>query len=290
MGDLVFGTIYAVLCVSLNMQAGETGLMNFGLIGSFGIGAYATGVGSMHELPWLLSILIGMVMAAIVGALCGLLARALTAVYWALAMLAVAELIQLVVTNAEFTAGTSGISSVRPFFMHMQADAQNLAWLGVLLPILAMTVVVARLISRSQAGRVLRAVRENEDLAASLGHNTVGAKVRIMAVSAPFAALAGSLYTHYLSFIGPQQLDPFWTFLVFTMLVVGGMGNIGGAVLGAFLVQMLYDVTRFLSSITDASPSVVSGLRILVVGAALLGFLHLRPRGLVPERLRRLHA
>jgi branched-chain amino acid transport system permease protein len=137
---------------------------------------------------------------------------------------------------------------------------------------------------------VLRAVRENQDLAASLGHDIVGAKVRVMAVSAPFAALAGSLYTHYLSFIGPQQLDPFWTFLVFTMLVVGGIGNIGGAVLGAFLVQLLYDVTRFLGDFTDASPSVVSGLRILVIGAALLGFLHLRPRGLLPERPRSFHA
>jgi len=232
---------------------------------------------------------IGMAGSTLLAVACAYLARLLSAVYWALAMLAVAELLRLVALNSDFSGGTGGISSISGFFEDWSNQAQEIAWLGLSLVALTICVVISILVSRSQVGRIMRMVREHEDLAASLGHDVGGIKIRVMAISAPMAALSGSLYTLYLTFIGPQELEPFWTFLMFTMLVVGGSGSIGGALVGTYLIQLTYDLTRFLGDVFAATPSTVGGVRILIIGALLLGFLLLRPDGIVPERIRRIH-
>lgn len=290
-GALVLAALYGILAVSLNLQAGVTGLLNFGLVGFFGIGAYATGIASLHDFPWLVAVLIGMVLAALSGAAVGRLGRTLGAEYWAIATLALAELLRLVALNSDgLTRGPDGITSVEPLFGALDPTTRDAVWLALLLAVLGVCALLAWRVTETQFGRVLRMVREREHVAASLGHDVVGAKVRVLAISAPMAALSGSLYTHYITFIGPQQLAPFATFLVFTMVVVGGLGSVRGVLVGAFLVQLLYDVTRFIDDVTGISAESAGGVRILVVGAALLGFLLFQPDGLVPERLRRVRA
>lgn len=291
LGVGVVAALYGVLSVSLNLQAGVTGLLNFGLVAFFGIGAYATGIASLHDFSWELAVLIGMAVAAIAGAGVGLLGRTLAAEYWAIATLALAELLRLVALNSDgLTNGPDGITTVQPFFAAADATQRDLLWLAVSLAVLAVCALIAARLTETQFGRVLRLLRERESLAASLGHDVVSAKVRVMAISAPMAALVGSLYTHYITFIGPQQMAPFATFLVWTMVVVGGLGSVRGVILGAFCVQLLYELTRFIDDITGISAANAGGVRILVVGAALLGFLLFHPAGLVPERLRRVHA
>jgi branched-chain amino acid transport system permease protein len=291
LGVAVVATFYGILAISLNLQAGVTGLLNFGLVAFFGLGAYSTGIASIHGWSWELAIVVGMVLAAVAGAAVGLLGRTLGADYWAIATLALAELLRLVTLNTDsVTRGAQGITTVKPFFSSLGPTQRDLAWLALGLLVLALCLLIARRITETQFGRVLRLLREREPLAAALGHNVVSAKVRVMAISAPMAALAGSLYTHYFIFIGPQQLAPFGTYLVWTMVVVGGLGSAWGVVAGAFLVELLYEVTRFIDDVTGISPESAGGIRILVVGAALLGFLFFRPAGLIPERLRKLHA
>lgn len=291
LGVAVVASLYGILAVSLNLQAGATGLLNFGLVAFFGIGAYATGIGSIHGLAWPVSMLIGMAAAALAGVGVGYLGRTLAAEYWAIATLALAELVRLVALNSDgLTRGAIGIPGVKPFFSGMTATGSDLAWLGVSLGVLGICALIARQVTAGQFGRVLRMVREQENLAAALSHDVVYAKVRVLALSAPMAALAGSLYTHYISFIGPQQLSPFGTFIVWTMVVVGGLGSATGVIAGAFAVQLLYEATRFIDDVTGMSPETAGGMRILVVGAALLGFLFFRPGGVIPERLRTLDA
>jgi branched-chain amino acid transport system permease protein len=286
-GALVFTAIFGILAISLNLQAGETGLLNFGLAGFFGIGAYATGIASLHGVPWPLGMLAGMAVAALAGAAVGALGRTLHAEYWAIATLALAELLRLVALNADsVTGGPDGISSVQPFFAGLSPDARDLAWLALTASVLAACALVARRLGATQFGRVARLVRERQELAASLGHDVVGVKVRVAVIAAPMAALAGSLNTHYLTYIGPGQLEPLMTFLVFTMAVVGGLGSLRGVLLGALLVELLYDAARFLDDVVPISPNTAGSLRIMLVGAILLAFLLLRPQGLLPERLR----
>ena len=291
LGVAVVAAIYGILALSLNLQAGVTGLLNFGLVGFFGIGAYATGIGHLHGWPWWLGLVVSMALASLAGAAVGRLGRTLGAEYWAIATLALAELLRLVALNGDsLTRGPHGISSVPNLLPGLSNEARDIAWLVVAGAVLALCWLLTRRLVETQFGRVLRLVREQPDLAASLGHDVVSAKVRAMAISAPMAALAGSLYTHYSSFIGPGQLEPFATFLVWTMVVVGGMGNAAGVILGAFVVQLLFDATRFIDDVIAIPTEQAGGLRILVVGLALLGFLCFRSGGLVPERLRRIDA
>lgn len=284
----VLAAVYGILSVSLHLQAGETGLLDFGLIGFFGIGGYATGIGGLHGLPWPVGIVVGLVLAAVAGVAVGRLGRTLAAEYWAIATLALAELLRLVALNTgSLTKGSEGISSISGFFQSLGPSQANAVWLGVTAAALAVCALVAHQVTRWQFGRTLRLVRETEELAAALGHDVVSAKVRIMAISAPMAALAGSLYTHYITFIGPDELQSFGTFLVFTMVIVGGLGNLAGVIVGATLVELLYNTTRFMSDL-GISASAAAGLRIVVIGAALLGFLFFKPAGLLPEQLRRI--
>jgi branched-chain amino acid transport system permease protein len=291
LGVAVIAALYGVLAVSLNLQAGVTGLLNFGLVAFFGIGAYATGIASIRGIPWEIGILIGVGLATMAGAGVGLLGRTLAAEYWAVATLALAELLRLIALNSDsLTEGARGITTVQPFFPGIGPTERDLAWLALGLVLLGVCALIAWRVTETQFGRVLRLVREREELAASLGHNVVSAKVRVMAISAPMAALVGSLYTHYITFIGPQQMAPFGTFLVWTMVVVGGLGSVRGVIIGAFVVQLLYEGTRFIDDVTNISAESAGGIRILVVGAALLGFLLFHPAGLIPERLRRVRA
>lgn len=291
LGVGILASLYGIVAIALNLQAGTTGLLNFGIVAFFGIGAYATGIGSMHGLAWPLSILIGMLLAAVAALGFGRLGSQLSDVYWAIATLALAELLRLVALNSDgLTRGANGISSAKPFFTGLSSTGSDLAWLALSSAVLAVCALIAWQATRFQFGRTLRMVRERESLAAALSHDVTGAKVRVLLLSAPMAALAGSLYTHYISFIGPQELEPFTTFLIWTMVVVGGMGSIPGVILGAFVVELLYGLTRYIHEVTGISATSSAGLRVLVVGAALLGFLFFRPAGIIPERLRRIDA
>jgi len=136
-------------------------------------------------------------------------------------------------------------------------------------------------------GRWLRIIRENEPLAAALGIDVVSAKSRVLALSGAAAALAGGFHASDISFVGPDQLLPFQTFLALTMIVIGGLGRIAGAVVGAVVVEAIYDGTRYFHDFLGLASDQIAALRILLVGAILLGFLLLRPKGIVADQPRR---
>lgn len=291
LGVAVFATFNGILSVSLNLQAGVSGLLNFGLIAFFGIGAYATGIASSHGASWLLGLVAGLILASLAGAAIGAVGRRLAAEYWAIATLAFAELLRLVALNQEgLTGGGQGISGIEDLFPSLSGTGRDLAWLVVGGAALGLSYLISRRLTESQFGRVLRLLREREPLAASLGHDVIAAKIKVLAIAGPMAALAGFLYTQYSTFIGPEQLVPFSTFLIFTMVVAGGLGNVRGVILGAFVVELIYDLTRFLHDLISISPAHAGGLRVLIVGLILLGFLLWRPEGILPEKLRKLHA
>lgn len=287
LGLMVLIGIYAINAVSLNLQVGFTGLMNFGQVAFVGIGGYSVAICDHYGWGWPVGFIIGAALAACFGAAVGRLGRTLASDYWAIATLALAELIRLVVLNQDrLTGGPQGIGDITGVWSNLSGPTRAAATLATIGVLLAATVLIATRLTGNQYGRVLRTVRENQDLAASLGHNVVSAKTRVMAVSAAMAAVSGGFFAMYISYIGPTQLLPFATFLIFTMVVVGGLGNLWGAVAGAALIAALYDVTRILPQIIPLSADQVASLRILAVGVVLLAFLLTRTRGLVPEKMR----
>lgn len=282
--------VNAIAGISLNLQSGTAGLVNFGQVAFVGIGAYSVAIcGHLGYGVWP-GLLLGIGLAAIGGYLLGRLGRTLGGVYWAIATLAVAELVRLIVSNTDgITGGMRGIGNVAPLWGHLRGTAATLATLGLALLFLAATVLVATHIDRSQLGRSLRLIRENEPLAAAVGIDVVAAKSRALALAGGLGAVAGGFYASDISFVGPDQLLPFETFLVLTMVVVGGMGRIGGAIAGAVVVETIYNGTRYFHLSFGLADDQFAALRILLVGAILLGFLLIRPQGIIVDRPRRVH-
>lgn len=291
LGVGVLAAVYAINALSLNLQVGVTGLLNFGQVAFVGIGAYSVAILDSHGVPWMIGFVVGAVLAGIAGALVGRLGRTLASDYWAIATLALAELVRLVALNQDgFTGGAQGISAVTGVWTNLSGMTRSVVTFLTILALLTLAYLCTARIRNGQYGRVLALIRENPDLAASLRHDVVSAKTRVMTLSAVMASITGGFYAMYISFIGPSQLLPFATFLIFTMVIVGGLGNTTGAVAGAVLITLLYEGTRFLRDLIDLSADQAAGVRILVVGVVLLGFLLLRTEGLVPEKVRAAHA
>jgi branched-chain amino acid transport system permease protein len=229
------------------------------------------------------------VVSSLLGAVIGRLGRTLAADYWAIVTLAVAECLRLVVVNeGDLTGGPQGISGIAGPFSSVSGLAGSLSWLVLCVVLAALAYLVAETLTGMQFGRVLRLLREEPMLAASLGHNITAEKTRVLAVAAPIAAVGGSVYTLYISYIGPNQLLPIETFLVFTMLIIGGIGNNRGAVFGALVIQLIYAGSRFLKDIFPIPDQSASSVRLLIVGLVLTAFLMTRPEGLFAEKLRRI--
>ena len=283
--------IFALLVLSLNLQTGVTGMVNFGNIAYFGIGAYAVGIASKLGGPWWLGVTIGVVVAAGFGVLLGALGRRLATDYWAIVTLGIAECLRLIAMNqGVFTGGPQGIIGVTGPFSNVGIAARPWLWIAAVALIVVLAVLWFRVLVSMQFGRTLRLIREQPLLAESLGHPVDRSRTRMLVIAAALGALGGCLYAMYTSFISPNQLLPAETFVLFTMLIIGGTGSIGGSVLGAALVQFIYTGSRFLNDYLPI-PSVQQGsVRVLIIGIALFAFLMFRPEGIIPERPRRIRA
>ncbi|MFA5120466.1 branched-chain amino acid ABC transporter permease [Zavarzinia sp.] len=288
---LIIAATYGIAAASLNLQIGVAGLMNFGQIAFFGIGGYAVAMAASAGLPPIAGIPLGVLLAAGAGAAIGRLGRNLKAEYWAIATLGIAEIFRIVLINEGWaTGGAGGIGGELSLFPGLKEPAATWAMLGVALAGLVLAWALARGLTERQFGRILRLMREQPDLAVSFGHDIVRYKVKAMAVAAAIAAFGGALATSYIAYISPGDLVSFGTFMLWTMVIIGGVGNNRGAVLGAFVVQFIFVGALFLKDGLGLPSELAGALRMLIVGVLLLAFLMIRPEGLLPERLRKIDA
>jgi branched-chain amino acid transport system permease protein len=268
--------LWAVLALSLNLQFGMTGLVNFGQILPFAVGAYGSGVAAAHGVsPWL-GVLGGVAAAPLVGVLVIYPARRLPQDYWALVTLGAGEIFRLTMLNVKpLAGGVEGVSVLR------LAD-RSLA-MGLALGLLLLAFVLSERVSRSPLGRLLRILREDELLAATLGKRPFAIQVTVTVLAALMAGLAGILYAHVTGFVHPSAFMVIETFLVWTAVILGGPGRNTGVVLGAVVVELLGVSTRFLAEWADLPSELVANLRLALVGLVLVGMLVHRPQGLLPE-------
>jgi branched-chain amino acid transport system permease protein len=288
---LIIAATYGIASVSLNLQAGVAGLMNFGQIAFFGIGGYAAAMAAQAGLSPLAGIPLGVAVAAIAGALVGGLGRNLDAEYWAIATLGLAEIFRIVLINESWaTGGAGGMGGAMALFPGLSGTTEMLAVLAVAFGGLLLSHLIVRRLTEGQFGRILRLMREQPDLSVSFGHEIVRYKVKAMAVGGGIAAFGGALATYYIAYISPGDLVAFGTFLLWTMVIIGGVGNHWGAILGAFAVQFIFVGALFLKDGLGIPSELAGALRMLIVGVLLLAFLMIRPAGLLPERLRKIDA
>ncbi|MFS2222310.1 branched-chain amino acid ABC transporter permease [Pantoea sp. B65] len=279
--------IYAIVALALNLQAGYAGLLNFGHIAFVGIGAYAVGIGCQFALSLWLVIPAGILLSLLVAAAMAALGRQLSADYWGIATLALAEIIRIAVTNEDqLTGGAQGIGGITaPWASGDQAGDGVIFAVLILLALLVSTVVSLRFAS-SRFGRALRLMREQPQLAICMGYALPWLKCRALMCSAVMCAAAGMMLAWYTNYVSPDYLLSSETFLIWSMVMIGGIGNVRGVLLGVLLVEGLYNFIPFAKDYLHINSDLTGALRLGLVGLVMLICLLARPGGLLPEKLR----
>ncbi len=300
---LVFFTtvagILAIAVLGLNLQWGNTGLFNGGVAAFFGAGAYGTlllggtpqaGHIGGFGLPWPLALLGGMAAAALLAWVVGRLTLRLRHDYLAIATFGVAVTFENVMRNAEWLSG--GAKGLRGFERPLQdwlgaGLLWNALYLGLVLALLAATYLFLERLARSPFGRLLRAIREDEEAARSLGKSPPKVRLTAFVTGSVIMGLAGGLYGTFYAFVSPQDVLPILTFQIWAMLIVGGAGNNRGAILGTLLIWAAWTASGWaLARYAPVEAQIYAGsIQYVLIGAVIVGMLLWRPQGLFPERL-----
>lgn len=282
----IMACLYGLLALSLNFQAGLGGLMNFGQIALFGCGTYGAALAFSNGFGFPVGVALALTMSTVVAIIFARLGRNLEADYWGIATLAVAEVLRMLALNESWlTGGAQGIAGMPALFPWLTGRTRQYAILALCVVILIAAVWACRKITSGRYGLALKLMREEPQLALSLGYDTKRLKRQCMIIGGAIAAISGVLFAHYMSFVGPEQLMGAETFIIWAMIIIGGLGNHFGAVAGAFLLQFLFAFVPFVKDMLGLPSEYVAAIRLLIVGAGLLAFLMWRPKGLIPEKI-----
>ena len=270
--------IYAILAASLDLIAGQTGLLSLAHAAFYGVGAYSSGLLSQLGFSFLWGVALGMVVAIGISFIVSMPALRLSSNYFVIVTFGFQIIVLNIFNNwTSVTSGPLGITNVsRPrLFGWVIRSQPEFAALATVLALFTFLVVIR--ITGSPFGRVLRAIREDQYLAKSLGKNTLKFKVVAFATSAALAALAGSLYAHYITYIDPTSFTVMESILVISMVIIGGAGSRWGPLVGATVLVILPEMLRFVGM----PSSVAANSRQIVYGSLLVVMMMFRPRGLV---------
>ncbi len=294
---LTMALTYAVMCLGLNIQWGQTGLFNVGIAAFVAIGAYASAILTTPDAPdrlggFDLPIAVGWLGGALAAGLAAWFVGALTirlrADYLAIATFGVAVSVQLCVLNIQpLTGGAFGIGFIPRPFNSLAGDplAFGLANLALMAGLVLVLYLALQHLAKSPWGRVLRAIREDEVAAQALGKRPVRFRLQAFTIGGAIMGLAGAAQGHFIGFIAPDNYLPILTFQVWAMLIVGGSGNNRGAIIGAILVWGIWALSAAAVSafVPPEQQARAAALQIVMIGVGLCLILLLRPRGLIGE-------
>ena len=238
---MIFAGIYCLITIGLSLLMGYTGQISLGQAAFFGVGAYISGIltAQYGMNPWL-CMLIGMIVAAIVAVLVGVPSLKLRGHYLAMATLAFGIIVFIVFNEeVEWTGGPDGMSDIPGLSLFgFEFDSIEKYYYLVWAFVFAVFIFTINVI-KSRTGRALRAIHASEPASSAMGVDVSRYKIIVFVYSAILAALAGSLYAHYMNFINPSTFDLFFSIKLLIMISLGGMHEIWGAIIGAFLVTFL---------------------------------------------------
>jgi len=293
----VLAGIYTLMALGLQLNVGFTGILNFGQAGFMAIGAYAVAI-LVNDLglPFLVAVVAAMAISIGFALVIGLSSLRLRADYFSIATLAAAEAVRMFTQNASgLTGGNQGLYGFDAAWADSSATIEDwLAAVGIgngggLLPLLLVVWLVAliailllRFLQRSPWGRVLRAIREDEDAARALGKNALSFRLQSLVIAAALGSLAGVFLALNLSFVNPQAFEPQASFIGFAVLILGGLASYGGVAFGALIMWTLLEGTRFVD--LPLEDEQIASLRFVIVGLLLIGLMAFRPQGVFGKR------
>lgn len=266
--------VFGILALSANLVTGTTGLLSLGHAGFYGIGAYTAALAAQAwHWPFYVTIPVAGLAATVTGVLLALPTMRLVGIYFAVATLGVGEIIHLVLLNwVSFTRGPMGISAIPPIAVPgLVAGGDITNYFAVALA-LAFTAFVIHRLTHSYYGNALRSLREDDQCAEAMGLDVVRIKIEVFAFSCFFAGVAGALWAHTTNYISPGDFRFSESILILAMIVVGGLGSMPGAIIGAVLLIGLPEVLR-----------VIGDYRMIVVGLVMFLSILFLPRGILGE-------
>ncbi len=305
---IVLAGINIILAVSLNLITGFTGQFSIGHAGFMAVGAYSSayltvyyaggwehslagmlGATLAHVLIFLLAILVGSIVAALAGLIVGIPSLRLRGDYLAIVTLGFAEIIRIVILNIDKVGGATGFTV---------PGYTNFLWVGAFAII---TIVIVYNIVHSDIGRALVSIREDELAAEAMGINTTRYKVLAFVISSALAGMAGVLFGHFTSFLSTNDFQFIRSFEIIIMIVLGGMGSLTGAVIGAIIITFLPELLRTLGPRLESLLSAIIGAnnipqsvhtfliqlanyRLVIFAALLILIMLTRPQGIMGTR------
>jgi branched-chain amino acid transport system permease protein len=293
----IIAGVYTIFALGLQINVGFTGIQNFGQAAFMAIGAYSMAILVVdHGVSFWLSLPISILITIAFGLVVGLPSLRLRADYFAIATIASAEAIRLFALNArELTGGAQGTFGFGDDWDSVSETIEgwivDLGWTEVprLFPLFLVTWGLALLLmlvlTRAQEtpwGRVLRAIREDEDAARALGKNAFSYKLQSLAIAATLGAIAGFLFALNLRFVVPDEFLPIVTFIGYAVLVLGGLATYWGVAVGSIIVWTLLEGLRFLE--LPLSETRIAALRFIIVGLMLILLMAFRPQGMFGKR------
>lgn len=278
--------IYALLAIGLNLQYGETGLINFGHVAFFAIGAYTSALLSIRGVPLWITFPVAAAMAGLAAIPLGVAALRLREDYLAIVTLGFSESTRLVIQQEEWlTRGVQGVPGIPALFASAGTGMRNLLQFAMLIVCVTAAIFAVRLLQKSPFGRILRAIRDNEPAVTAIGKDPAGYKIRIFMLGAALAGIAGAFYAHFVTFITPEQFVPLVTFYVWMSIILGGVGSMRGALLGTLVLVFFLEGSRFLRDlIPSIAESQMAHIRLGVIGLALILCMVYRPQGIFGKR------
>ncbi len=305
-----FALLYIMLALGLNIVVGYAGLLDLGYVAFYAVGAYCWALlASPHfglNLPFWVILPVGAAVAALFGVLLGTPTLRLRGDYLAIVTLGFGEIIRIFINNlnapVNITNGPQGITSIEPISIGGFSLGKTQEVLGLTLSsphlyyylfllCVALVVFVCMRLENSRIGRAWVAIREDEMAAAAAGINTRNIKLLAFAMGATFGGLSGGLFASFQGFVSPESFNLMESIMILSMIVLGGMGNIVGVIVGAILVTVIPEALRYTGDLQQAVFGKVfvdpADLRMLLFGMALVLMMLLRPSGLLPSKQRR---
>ena len=308
---LIYAAVDAMACLGLNQQFGVAGVTNFGFIIFQAAGGYTAAILALPDQSanggfqtyiggWNLPFPIPWIGAAVVGGLISLpftflVGRRLRGDFAAVGLLVTAVLLNLLVTNYRpLLNGDAGLSLIpQPLQGEYNPQSSGYQWTltAIAIVVCALVYLFVRRITESPYGRSLRAMRDNDAVADSLGKNLFSLRSAMLVTGGAIAGLSGGILVSYITTWSPAAWGYAETVVLFAAVIIGGAGNHLGAILGAVLVPVGFEeVTRYIPTSNNLPPNLIPSLEWVAIGLLIVVFLWVRPQGILPERKRVIRA